>query len=679
MLLRKKPSRKSGREVIWLSEAKMLFHLTRRIPERLLKNSGGTKDMLKYRSKSIIHGVLPYQKIKEDFQKAARELNLNVEIHEGLMEKGLELAKLDNIQVIIARGGTAEAIRSFAPHVSVVDIPVTGFDIIKAIIKAQGYGEKICIVGYKSMLNQLNQVIQIRNIFTSNINTFACDSVEDLENRIKLIVKEGVDCIIGGKRSYDIAMKLGINAVVIDSSQESILEALKQAKNIIDIKNTERKRTLLFEALMDYTFEGIIAVDENGFIRFCNSVAIQLMHLNNDNNVIDRHYTKVFPIELIHFLTNPEKQLNELIKVKTNSIVVNKVPIIHKGNDFGFVLTFKDFTKIQDLEQKLRRQIKKRGLDAKIYFENIIYSSVEMKKILNKARKISELDSFILIEAETGTGKEMIAQSIHNNSKRQNGPFVAINCGAVSESLLESQLFGYSGGSFTGASKEGKAGVFELAHGGTIFLDEISSISTKVQQSLLRVIEEKEVMRIGDEKIVPIDIRVIAATNVPLIELVREGQFREDLYYRLNVFKLKIPPLRERKEDIIPLITYFLKVYARKYSLKEPQLNKKAINLLNDYSWPGNVRELRNFAENFVVLQKDIITEEDIYELIPMYLNNTKENKNQSEINNIKNIRNITTVIEKEVINGLIKEGYNKKQIAQMFGINRTTLWRKLK
>jgi propionate catabolism operon transcriptional regulator len=235
-------------------------------------------------------------------------------------------------------------------------------------------------------------------------------------------------------------------------------------------------------------------------------------------------------------------------------------------------------------------------------------------------------------------------------------------------------LFGYSEGAFTGAKKEGKVGIFELAHGGTIFLDEISGITPKLQMSLLRVIEEKEVMRLGDDKIIPIDVRVIAATNYPLIDLVRKQQFREDLYYRLSVLKLAIPPLRERKKDILLLLEYFLANIAHKYKLKIPKINNEVKEIFLSYNWPGNVRELRNVAENLVIMQKKEICIKDIEGLI-------STNNQEVKLDNWEGIdlKKISLNFEKELISTLIKSGLKKQEIAKMLGVTRSTLWRKMK
>jgi len=270
-----------------------------------------------------------------------------------------------------------------------------------------------------------------------------------------------------------------------------------------------------------------------------------------------------------------------------------------------------------------------------------------------------------MIYGESGTGKEMIAQSIHNISIRNDEPFVAINCAAISESLLESELFGYEEGAFTGARKGGKPGLFELAHGGTIFLDEINSVSLNLQAKLLRVLEEKEVMRIGSDYVIPLDVRIISAANEDLKRKAYEGNFRSDLFYRLNILELHIPSLRERKKDILPLFKHYLE-----------KLSNEAVGIVIDskieeklvkYSWPGNVRELRNIAQRYV-----------IFEEIDL---NDKEFTNKSELNNEKvlDLKKIDHYVEEKVIEMLTNRGMSKTEIAKQLGISRTALWKKTK
>ena len=272
-----------------------------------------------------------------------------------------------------------------------------------------------------------------------------------------------------------------------------------------------------------------------------------------------------------------------------------------------------------------------------------------MKNTVKKAIKIGLTDSTVMIYGESGTGKEMIAQSIHNISIRNVEPFVAINCAAISESLLESELFGYEEGAFTGARKGGKPGLFELAHGGTIFLDEINSVSLNLQAKLLRVLEEKEVMRIGSDYVIPLDVRIISAANEDLKSKAYEGNFRSDLFYRLNILELHIPSLRDRKRDILPLFKYYLEKLSNESDgiIVDSGIEEKLVK----YSWPGNVRELRNIAQRYVIFNEIDLNDKE-------FTSDISELKSEK----VLDLKEIDRYVEEKVIEMLANRDYQKRK-----------------
>ncbi len=397
------------------------------------------------------------------------------------------------------------------------------------------------------------------------------------------------------------------------------------------------------------------------------------------------------------------EEVGVLQEINNTTIVTNRIPILVDGKTVGAVATFQNVTKLQQLEQQVRRKLFRRGLMAKWTFGDIIGKGPAMTRTIKRALKYAEVDNTILLLAETGSGKEMFAQSIHQRSKRKNGPFVAINCAALPETLLEAELFGYAEGAFTGAVKGGKAGLFELAHGGTIFLDEIGEISKQMQTLFLRVLQEKEVRRLGDDKFIPIDVRVIAASNQNLGILVQEGCFRADLYYRINVLNLEIPPLRERKEDIPLLAANILKRYNR-YSPQYLAFAPEALEILQIYNWPGNVRQLENVLERLIVIaENNMITganveaalagEPQINEIDDRQLAGTRPitdsgattSLNEKQLEDLyhqksHNGEGLLSKIEKETIIKVLEQVNGRKQeAAQILGISSTTLWRRLK
>ncbi len=272
----------------------------------------------------------------------------------------------------------------------------------------------------------------------------------------------------------------------------------------------------------------------------------------------------------------------------------------------GFIISFEETSEIQENEYELRRQMRKSEHNASYSFEDIIYKSNVMETNILLAKKLAKSDSTIMIQGESGTGKEFLAQAIHNHSPRSKEPFVPVNFAALSGNLLESELFGYEEGAFTGASKGGKAGLFELAHGGTIFLDEIGDAPLEFQSRLLRVLQEKQIRRVGGSKLIPINVRTITATNKSLRDEVAKGNFREDLYYRLNVLPLNSPNLKSREEDILLLIEYYLcKFLSLNGCALETCFTEEALSYLRHYPWPGNVRELVNVVEYLVNIRSE--------------------------------------------------------------------------
>jgi transcriptional regulator with PAS, ATPase and Fis domain len=302
------------------------------------------------------------------------------------------------------------------------------------------------------------------------------------------------------------------------------------------------------------------------------------------------------------------QRLDRLIELPDIRLFSSRLPITNDGKVSGAIVILQDASKIEKLEHTYRKY-QSRGLVAKYTFKDILGTSASLRAAIDQAKAFAAVDSPILIEGETGTGKELFAQSIHNASYRKSGPFVAINCAALPESLLESELMGYEEGAFTGARRGGKAGLFELAHGGTIFLDEISQVPIQLQGAILRVLQEKQVLRVGGTGIIPIDVRVIAASNENLRELVREGRMRQDLYYRLNILKVHVPPLRERTDDIPLLLDVYYQDFLSAYP-NAKRFSQDSIEVLRRYRWPGNIRELVNFVERYMISQSVLGTDE---------------------------------------------------------------------
>lgn len=344
--------------------------------------------------------------------------------------------------------------------------------------------------------------------------------------------------------------------------------------------------------------DGILVYSRNGTIELMNHIASRILHLGEGTNIL-AEFMSLNPS--LHEFLHEETLENRIVQVDELTYLFSKSMT---ASSESYLLTIKNVRERINMENQLKKELKKQGYRAKYTFSDLIHHSAVMKELILKARKLAESEFNILIHGESGTGKEIFASAMHNASKRKNGPFFAVNCSALPDELIESELFGYEEGAFTGAKRGGKAGLFELAHQGTLFLDEIGDISPKIQSRLLRVLQEKEVLRVGGAKNIPVDVRVVAATNKNLFDMVKQGSFREDLHYRLNKLYVHLPPLRERREDIEPLFRHFL-IQKNGYDLK---LMDDARSAIFKYEWPGNVRELENSVEYILaVREKDLI------------------------------------------------------------------------
>ncbi len=398
------------------------------------------------------------------------------------------------------------------------------------------------------------------------------------------------------------------------------------------------------------------------------------------SSLINQDVGEVFPsVDIKRAQEKGKPLLGELHRMGNSTLVHNLVPVVTNDETTGIIITFQDAGQLQAVENKVRRQLYLKGHVAQYTFGDIITRSTALKKVIKQARQFAQAEAAVVITGETGTGKEMFAQSIHNASLRKSGPFVAVNCAAVPENLLESELFGYEEGAFTGARRGGKKGLFELAHNGTIFLDEIGELPLKLQARLLRVIQEKAIIRVGGDMVIPVNVRIIAATHRNLEESVKNGTFRQDLYYRLNVLRLSLPPLRERKDDIPLLIDRLLEKICNKTAKKRPIITDDALRMFYSYHWPGNVRELQNILERLVVLKAGCkVYAEDICEMIK--IPKDKIENTEAPSGTLIELKGSLDDMEKAIICKTLElTGYDKERTCKKLGISQTTLWRRLK
>ncbi len=423
-----------------------------------------------------------------------------------------------------------------------------------------------------------------------------------------------------------------------------VIEVFKDVSNVVHcIVEAERQRTYK-ETILNSIVEAILVLDPEGKVVEHNKVASRMLCREEDEVLVGRHIQDLINLSLEDL--PPEGERADIFVETPCGRQKASLLVSPMTSGFGYVVSLYVVKDIDICEFESE--------------EKIITRNPNFQKVLDTAKVVAEYDVNVLIEGETGTGKSLLAKYIHYLSPRRDGPFVKVNCAAIPESLLEAELFGYVKGAFTGAMRD-KPGKVELAEGGTLFLDEIGDMPLHLQAKILHLVQEKEFERLGDTRTRRANVRIIASTNKNLKDLIKQGLFREDLYYRLSVVKLHIPPLRERKEDIPPLVSHFIEKYSRKYSRGIRGITSEAMKILLSHSFPGNVRELENIIEHAVITCRGaLIKPEDL----------------QIEVESLS----VNVVDEREKIKKALEEaGGNKSLAARMLGIHRTTLWRKLK
>lgn len=465
---------------------------------------------------------------------------------------------------------------------------------------------------------------------------------------------------------------------LVEPSLSAIRRAVQHAVSLVPFTRDRLREKLLMEAVVDSLHDAVIAVDRQSRITLVNEQAKMLLGLSGD--VLGRHITDYIPhSDMLRVLKTGKQELGDVATVLDRSIVINRIPIRVKDQVVGAVSNFKEISDIQKMEMSLRKKMHESGLEARYRLEHIIGTSPKIQETKQHAALFAKSNATVLITGESGTGKELFAQGIHLESGRALGPFLAVNCAALPESLLESELFGYEEGAFTGAKKGGKPGLFELAHGGTLFLDEIGEMPLRIQVHLLRVLQERRVRRVGGERVIPVDVRIIVATNRNLENEIEKGQFRADLYYRINMLKLEVPSLRERLDDIPALIDSMIQEVNEQHEQKIEPLEKEIYLLFQQYHWPGNVRELRNVVERMVLLSRDgkVHAEEAALLFQRQKGISRVEGKHNGDL--LPYVKEEVAQEATRIREALEKAKHNRTVAAKALGMDRSTLWRKMK
>ena len=631
-----------------------------------------------YENELLIISVYPG--MMNDINAVCGSLQINPTILEWEIAENTLISHLRNMfretgvpDAIISRGATANLIEQNIPEAVSVRAEPGDLELLETLKAAKNHGPRIGLLMFEDYLKSYNLQAAKELLGINSLTLYPFRSREDIIRLVRQGSTDGMDVLVGGGTlAYRTGNSCGIKVLPVYSGQHALRNAVKQALSIIDARQREKLQLKCFTEAVSSITEGVLSIEDGKFIVANKEMgnifktdeqALIGRKVDNTDDTLVAGYIR-------HFLTN-SREREKVLKILGQDYYIKKSHFEEKGKK-RIVAIFRRARDIQDQEQRVRTEIRNTGFFARYHFSDIIAESGIMRQLLKKAETYAATDANILIGGDSGTGKELLAQSIHNASSRAKEPFVAVNCAAIPATLMESELFGYEEGAFSGASKGGKRGLFELAHKGTIFLDEINSMPLELQSVLLRTLQEKEIRRIGSQRNIYIDIRVIAASNSDLMKMIREEKFRIDLYYRLNTLRLTLPSLDKRREDIRPLAMSFLNHYSQKYSLPLPALSEDNYRLLENRNWQGNIRELRNVMQRYVILSHEgensiqLCFDEDIA---------TEAALEPQDVTSFGTLDEI----EKAVILKRLKQNQgNRRKTAQELGISRSTLWKKL-
>jgi propionate catabolism operon transcriptional regulator len=589
--------------------------------------------------------------------------------------------------VLLSRGGTTNYLKGEQPDwlagVPIVDIPVTAYDVIRAIGQAREMAGRVSVIAFPSMIEGIDDVTEFLGVDVT-VTPIANDFDVGQEIRHQASGKDV--CFVGGAITHEIAQDSRYPSVLIRSGRAAVAYALREASRIARVQQLEREKHQRLHAVLDSMEDGVILVDAAGAPELWNSRAEAMLQAHNVTRGRDLIKIKALEEAILKSLRDG-MATDAVIRLPSGAQVVASVSPVssQKSSAPGVLVSLRDAVRVEALEQQVRSNLHSLGHVAKKRLSDIIGSSEMLRRTVATAQAFAAVDATVLILGESGTGKEVYAQAIHNASARRNGPYVALNCAALPEALLESELFGYVGGAFTGATKEGKPGLFEMAHRGTLLLDEISELSPRLQGKLLRVLQERQVRRVGGERVIPIDVRVLAASNRDLVGMVRKGEFREDLFFRLDVLRINIPPLRERPEDVEALFPHFVCRFSRELKLPPVELSADAIRYLSEYTWPGNVREVQNVVQRCLAMYAgQTLTPEKIDRVLRpdrRYASNDDTSSGASLCgkNGTSPVNGRKDITVRDIEEAVLRSGGSMTKAARMLGVHRSTLWRHLK
>jgi propionate catabolism operon transcriptional regulator len=620
---------------------------------------------------------LSYRAIREfaapvlaDYADRAR-----IEVVDGSFDQALAIAHdrvaRGTVDAFVSAGANAALLRRHL-HAPVATIPLGGFDILQALIRARQHTRRVGIVMYGQIIPELEAVKGLLNI---GIEQHAYTTPAEARARIATLQAAGVGVVVGSSLVVEAAAEAGLQGILA-YSLASIRQGFDHALELARVARLEAGRYEQLNAVLQHLQDAVLAVDAQGTVTAANPAMQQALGLPATPLPGRRLDELPADLELQPLLLGAAADRG-VLRLAGRDWVADRRPIVERGAVAGATLTLYDAGSIHEADSRLRSQQRRRQVSgsrgARWRFEDLLGRDAAFVRTLDTARRYARTELSILIRGDSGTGKELLAQAIHQASARAARPFVAINCAALPEGLLESELFGHEEGAFTGARRGGQRGLFEAAHTGTLFLDEIGDMPLALQTRLLRALQEREVQRLGAAGSIPVDVRVIAATHQPLDDMLRRQRFRADLFHRLDTLRLTLPPLRDRRGDIVLLAQALLADALRRHRSTVPAQTLLAPLLphLERYSWPGNVRELGNVMERLAVfaLQATRVQDLDLADFAlecPGLFDGTP-------------LSPATTSAQdraERARRALAAHGDSATRAAQHLGISRSTLWR---
>lgn len=626
--------------------------------------------------------VATYKELAPLFQSLARGMDCRLRVEVGQEEMPAYLAAqpdFEECDVFLARSIVAGELRKYT-DVPVVSVDPTPIDLLRLLMPDAGRVRRVLYFRYGEPLENVDAVAGALGM---EIRQQLFHSREDMREAVDKLSPDEVDLVVGGTFVRDLVKPRGLPIRLVEVDRAAALRFLHEAMAIARARQLEQRRMARLQAIFDAVDVGLLALDEAGVASHVNTAGARLLGLRADQ-LIGRDIRETVPGFLGCKDRADGSERGRVRDINNSPLVINRVPILAGGRHAGSVFSFDNAGSIQRAAGRLRQNYRARGFTTRYSFDDITSLTPHMERLKELARLYAATDSTLLIRGETGCGKELFAQSIHAASARAAAPFVAVNCAAIPDGLLESELFGYEEGAFTGARRQGKAGMFEMAHTGTLFLDEVGDLPVALQSRLLRVLQEKEIVRVGGSQVIPLDTRVLCATHRDLEELIRKGLFRADLYYRLSVLSLTVPPLRERRPDIMGAALPWL--LERLHPAPDAgELARAIAPLLERHDWPGNFRELFSVLERFVLLANHVAQRGETPDWGTLLLRGWRPapggkdaGRPDAPAGDLPLHDQVRAFERGAIAAALARSGQDMGAAAQSLGISRMTLWRKL-